>query len=259
MSPTYTNFFPPFFYALILHALLFILVVIFELGGFSWRKDIELHLDQYAMQVDVVGLPDKTLKELSLNQEKILSPPPSIAPTSEQTPAPKSVETPKSEQEIKKQEEDLLLASLKEWKKKDVPQPTKSVESNVKPTILKNVNLQGLILKGNKISSGSLRPNMGISMDSPPVAKYIDSVILKIRQFWKLPSELASKNLTCRIRVGLDAQGRIQLLKIVQASNDPTYDQKALGAIESAAPFQSVPQEIVDQITSGSFILGFPL
>ena len=80
-----------------------------------------------------------------------------------------------------------------------------------------------------------------------------------VRPNWNLPGYLIGRELQCRIRIFISATGELIKVEIMDSSGEDEYDQKAIAAIESSAPFSPPPEPVVAKVVKGNIVLGFPL
>jgi TonB family protein len=91
------------------------------------------------------------------------------------------------------------------------------------------------------------------------LAGYVQTLPDIIRQFWKLPSYLKEKNLSCQIRVYIAASGNILKIDMHKSSGNEEYDSRAEKALRDAAPFPKPSALVAERLTRSGIILGFPL
>ena len=152
-------------------------------------------LVQSSVRVDVVAMPQLTLKELQALEQ---TPPQKTAKSIEPVktlPAPK--ESLSFQEMIKKM-------SKKKIKKKH---GSKSQANEEGLTSAEKARLKNLLMAGNKIRRGSSLTGKGDAANLSGFALYISSLPKKIRPFWRLPTYLQDKGLRCRIRIFLGPQG----------------------------------------------------
>lgn len=122
-----------------------------------------------------------------------------------------------------------------------------------------NKNLASLVIEGNRVSKGSALVGDFSDDQNSEFSSYVQALPDRIRQHWKLPSFLLEKELQCRIKIYLSANGDLLKLEIHESSGVGEYDQKAEEAIRKAAPFSKPSETVAARLTSSGIILGFPL
>lgn len=119
--------------------------------------------------------------------------------------------------------------------------------------------LQKLINEGNRLSEGRKDYGRDDDFQGSILEDYAQTVVDRVRHYWKLPHYLLEKNLQCRIRVFIGHTGKILQLNIFQSSGDEVYDQMALKAIGSAKPLNEPHNTLIKILEERGIILGFPL
>lgn len=251
--------------AVIFHAgiLLFIFTLNTVLKLDLFRKDEvpkNLKLIQSSVRVDIVAMPKFTVQELKKMK---------VAPVAKEVKA----EVSKKEAEdvikpgdvvIKKAKKKINLKNLlsnlskkenKKLKKKNKNKKNSKGKINQKQREL----LNKLILEGNHVSSGSSLVGDNSSEASSKFNQYVQNLSNLVRPHWKLPSYLIEKNLKCRIRIYIAANGKILDKKIYESSGVSEFDQRALAAVESVSILPKPDGEIISKLAAGEAVLGFPL
>jgi len=120
--------------------------------------------------------------------------------------------------------------------------------------------LRKLVAEGNKISKGVALSGTGRSdQELSEFQIYASTVSGEVKLHWKLPGFLLDKNLKCRIRIYLKSDGSLLRTEIFESSGEKEFDDRAVKAIELAAPFSSVPTASRSNALKGEIVLGFPL
>lgn len=205
-----------------------------------------------SVRVDVVGMPKHTFKELK-DLEK------AYAEKGDDQVDKKEIE---KEDIIKEDDITIEKANKVDLKKLlgnygDKKIKTKDVKKDKGQIKVKD--LKSLILEGNKVSSGSSIVGDNTTEIQGEFEKYVQNLPDLVRRFWKLPSYLKEQELNCRIQVYIDSEGRVIKKSIAESSGNDEFDQKALGAIDSASPFPMPDKLILRKLVRGDVILGFPL
>lgn len=236
-------------------------------------KKKNLELIQASVRVDVVAMPEHTIKELKAMQKDILrAAPKQEAPVSEpkieSKPDVVEDDSPKLIKEVKKKS---FAERMKELSQKKTATKTKKVDtknlfdqstSKPKEDSISNFarkELKDLVIQGNKLAKGSAITGSGNSQDMSRFAQYVSSLPDIVRPHWRLPSYLINKDLRCRIRVYLAKSGKLIRAEIYESSGVSEFDSKALEAVKSASPFPDLGSDIGKYGASGDILLGFPL
>mgnify|MGYP001331857714 CR=1 FL=1 len=216
------------------------------------------------VQVDIVGMPKFTKKELSrlvpeIDRRKSPVKNPSI-PTNNTADS----ETIKNTSaKVKNTSIENFLSSMAQkklpkydGKKNNSAKPGKKT---LKKSLKKLGKLQRLALEGNSLSTGAVAvgENTGFSNDDYQI--YISSIPSQVRPFWSLPSYLAEQNLRARVKIRLDGNGRIISMDLVESSGVEEFDQRALQSIKSVKIFTTPSKSIRELLAIKGVILGFPL
>jgi len=223
----------------------------------SVPEDAALEILRASVRVDVVGMPKMTLQELRELQAEATPPRPEPKPT-QATKAEPTEAPPKADdivmpgQEAKKK----LGSLLADYSAKKVPKSEKDTKGESKG---KNDGLDSLILEGNKLSRGTaLVGDVSETADTPFVA-YVQTLPELVRAHWRLPSFLKDANLQCRLHLWIGERGDILRIQVRESSGNKEYDDRAVLAVKSAAPFPVPPSEAQAKLGSRGIILGFPL
>lgn len=237
---------------------------------FKIRKE-NLKLISASVRVDMVALPDKTLKELKSLQQLQASVPPPIKeePKTKTEPVKKvEVKTDQSKSQgkdfktsvKKKSLSDILKKYSKnkiKIKHKKVKTKTKKVDNGLKAKDLER--LRGLVNKGNKVRSGVALTGVASEAELSAFEQYAAAMPDLIRPYWKLPSYLLEQGLRCRVKVFINQDGKVLRKMIFESSGEEDFDKKALQAIDKASPFPAPSKLIIKKLSMGEVILGFPL
>ena len=239
--------------SLLLFALVFALIQKFL--GTNQAGDETINKLSSAMRVDVVAMPEMTLKELrSAVQAKGA---PVSAPVEKQAPIKEGETVLKK---VKKQAD--LMNFLSDMSQKKVGRKkTKTKKKKGTATGAPNsFHNDELIRLGNQITKGTTlgQGEQGGEVDGV-FAQYLGGLPDKIRPFWRVPSYLMNKGHQCRIRVFIAKNGKILDREIYQSSGVKEFDNRALRALDQVGAFPAPSSEIVARVVSGKVIIGFPL
>jgi colicin import membrane protein len=263
-----------------IHAALLILTLIGGKAAIEAQKKIReknIELIQASVRVDMVAMPTHTVNELKNLSSGVEEPKP-------QTPEPAPIEEKKVEEKVEekpvaKEEEKVevkqdsaqpvleekkskkrsnFLSKLKEIGHKEIKTPgTQKAEKGLGGQ--KRNELKQLVLAGNKLSKGVQIFGEGAGRDMNAFHAYASKLPDLVRRHWKLPSFLMDRKFKCRIRIWLSPAGEVTRTEVYQSSGDKEYDQRAVEAIKSAAPFPKMGAEIGSRGIQGDILLGFPL
>lgn len=229
--------------------------------SFENKRNTNLVLVESSVRIDMVAMPKMTIKEL--RNIKPLDLGGETGSVEKET--VKKVESKNdSKVEFEKKGEKALsfmekMKLLAQQKAKAEKQKAKgNSSSKTKQNARKQKELQDLILAGNKLSQGSSTVGNGAGAVTA-FQGYVQQLTELVKQNWKLPSYLLNKDLRCRIRVYLGASGNLLRTEVYESSGDPEYDNKAIEAIESSAPFPNLSKDIRTRASKGDVLLGFPL
>jgi colicin import membrane protein len=246
--------------SLILHGVLIALFFIWSFvqsGELAKRKEANLRLIQQSVRVELVSMPKMSLQELKALENLSIDSGEKIETTKNEL-----KKSPETGNELLKAKKNLSLTDmLKKYKKKDLPKSKKSAPGKKKNNSNSKMRgeLKKLLFAGNKISKGSGITGGKVTVDEMALGAYTSQLPSMIRPYWKLPSFLMNKGLTCRVRIYLGANGKLIKAEIYQSSGVTEYDQRALASIKQASPFPALNEKILGVGTRGEILLGFPL
>lgn len=247
--------------------------VAFDLNRAEREKNLELI--QASVRVDMVAMPTHTLNELKnlssgVEEAKKEEKAPEVEkPVAKEEPKPEPKEEPKvaeekpdsgptfEEAKAAQKRKDFLSKLKTIGNKKVESEGTQKAEKGLygdKDTALKN-----LVLSGNKLSTGTAMYGEGSAQEMTAFQAYASRLPDLVRPHWKLPSYLMDKNLKARIRVWLNMSGEVTRAMVYQSSGDNDFDQRAVEAVKSAAPFPALKEEFGRRAVNGDILLGFPL
>lgn len=217
-------------------------VLVFTLKIFLFPDD--LNLEQPALKVNLVALPDKIQELPPLSKAELPQP---AAPT-----VPKKAEHKKAEPV----EKAVVLNPKKENKKKEQAALNKLKQMSAIENLEKEAKAAAKpqTFKGNQLANGdSPRGLDRLQHDS-----YVTDVTNHIHNYWAIPTWLAHKKLRTKVRVRLDEKGNIVGKEILQSSGNPTFDEAALTTLEKASPMPKPPERIQRVIAYQGIVVGFP-
>ena len=242
----------------------------------SPAKITNVHIIESSVRVDVVAMPTKTYLELkainmgtrTTNIQDIIKI--DASETSKPIVA-KDAPVLLKKNKIKKmsfQEMMQKMAKKKLAKQKLAAKPRSKKRKTLNPSTAskrlifsekEKSELQGLILAGNKLSSGVSAVGDKGTEDLTKFQDYVSKLPEMVRPHWKLPSYLYDKGLKCRVRIFLSADGRLLTAVIYSSSGNAEYDKLALNAVYATTPFPQLDKLIKDRGRKGEIVLGFPL
>ena len=240
-------------------------------------REKNMELIQASVRVDMVAMPTHTINELKNLSSGVEEPKPQApepAPIEEKKVEEKVEEkpAPKVEEKVVEKEEPArpvfeeknskkrsnFLSKLKEIGHKEIKTPgTQKAEKGLAGQ--KRTELKQLVLAGNKLSKGVQIFGEGSGRDMNAFHAYAAKLPDLVRPHWKLPSFLMDKNYKCRIRIWLSPAGEVTRAEVYSSSGEKEYDQRAVEAIKTAAPFPKMGAEIGSRGIQGDILLGFPL
>lgn len=214
-----------------------VVVILFFTVRMAWRDEASIEY-QSAVRVDLLALPD-------LKQPEVVSPAP--APT-----AP--IETPKEKSSPAK-----TVVEKKASTKNLTQQALKRLEAlNKLDKILEDEapkkNATAKPIKGNILSPGSAIK--GISRME--YESYLSELDQHVKGVWLLPEWLAKGDYRAQARIWIDSTGQLLKRELVQSSQNKTYDQLVIEAIERAVPFPAPPEKFQKILAVDGLTLGFP-
>tara|TARA_R110002072_G_scaffold1989_2_gene16284 strand:- start:10671 stop:11483 length:813 start_codon:yes stop_codon:yes gene_type:complete len=233
---------------------------------FERVKNYNLSLASRSVKVDVVAMPKLSLPELK-----------ELAKVKGQLDGGEVIEPAKPQvkdntpdtgneflKETKKKKKKSLSEMLKQYSDKNVEAKKvvkkKAKGNNGQKEISDEMKkkLSDLVFAGNKVSEGNaIYGDAGVA-NAGILKEYIEKIPDIVRPRWKLPSYLIDKQLRCRVRVYLSAEGRLIKSEIFESSGDDEYDNRALNAVKETT-FPRPPQEVKQMAANGAIVLGFPL
>ena len=225
------------------------------------HQDVEVITS--AVKVDVVAMPRMTLKELqSLEATKpIVEEVKDKEPVQELENIEEKSKEPDTPEVGEKDFANILKTFSKKKVKEEVVKPSK--KSGVDFSKLNKKKLQALVQAGNQLSAGTELTGEQAEGDTSEFVAYIRKVRDQIRPFWKLPSFLADKDLSCRIRVFISRTGKLLKTGIITSSGNESFDQRAKDAIyqayESNGKFLVPDKSFAKRASRGDIVLGFPI
>lgn len=245
---------------------LFIIALFLGVGkllniSFENQRNSSIVLVESSVRIDMVAMPKMTIKELRNIKPLDLG-----GETGTALKEPPKTEVNKNDSKVEFEKKDTKPMSFMERMKLLAKQKAKATKQKSsgnskqsdKQTAKSQKELRDLILAGNKLSKGSSTVGSGAGAVTA-FQGYVQQLTEQVKQNWKLPSYLLNKDLRCRIRVYLGSNGSLLRTEVYESSGDPEYDNKAIEAIKSSAPFPNLSSEIRARGSKGDVLLGFPL
>jgi len=240
-----------FFNSIVIHLILFLLIFIPSV--FLPKNPLIL---QSSVRVDLVGLPDFTKKEINginhvekgeeikSKQEELLE---KLKKAEKQIIREKT--TKQILEELKKEE--MALQKKKIPAKKSTKEAIEKIKALLKIEDSIQKKQQGLLNKGNVLSSGSGLIGTQGSISN----EYADAMKAKLNSNWNLPVWLSRQKLSAQVVIFLDKQGNVTGTVFTKSSGNKQYDEYVLQTIHASEPFGPPPREIF----ANGVQLGFPL
>lgn len=252
--------------SLTVHCILIFIAILFSY--FQWsqgenQRKLNVKLVNSSVRVDVVSMPKRTFQELKALQSAGLVGSSAQESQKEEVKA-KEPETNTGKEFLKEKRKVSFSDLMKQYSKKPI-EKSKNKKSKNKNNDKDNLDrktlakLDGLIKRGNRVSKGQALVGSGSAESLTILQEYASQLPVIVKPFWKLPSYLLDKGLQCRVRVFINRRGELIRAEVFEKSDDPEYDQRAIKAIRSAAPFPPPSGEIINRTLKGDILLGFPL
>ena len=240
-----------------IHVLLIVIAMAF--AKITWdrleeKRAENIQLVQSSVRVDVVAMPEMTLKELKTFEESPVEQ--EVAPAAKVAePEVTTPDQPEYVKETKKQDFAAMLKNLSQKKEEEKPtkKPTKK-----EATLFDNQKLQKLVAAGNKISAGAALVGGSGEAATGVYAEYLGAMPAAVKPYWRLPSYLANQDLKARVRVYIRQDGSLIKAELYESSGVDEYDQRAMDAVKRAS-FKPMPEGYGPRGVAGEIVLGFPL
>jgi len=233
------------------------------------------------LRVDMVGLPDLTPQELRDINKNLPKPDESSKEDEKAKAEAEAEKKAKSEAEAEteaKEKEMALIKKKKEKarKKKDKAKRARNKKEREKKAkakkekelaaqrlkaiekIKKHKKLREALnkIKGNRLSGGtSLDANAKEGTD----VNYLDQVRDRLKENWFLPVWLSQQSLSAKVRIYIDASGRIIQMIFYQPSGNPQFDDQVKKAIKQSTPLPRPPAKDRNHLLTDGLAVGFPL
>jgi TonB family protein len=158
---------------------------------------------------------------------------------------PKAKPTPDVKQELAKVREKLLAEHLKQEKARSEA----ALEKNAtKPNEGGGPVLASKETTGEGMGVGPGNGSAGIQQD-PEFLLYYQEVQKKIKAAWSFAGD--NPDLTASVTFGINPDGSLNSVKVIDSSRDPAFDDSVVRAIRRAAPFAAPPDKYRDQFATG--------
>ena len=213
-----------------------------------------------SLRVDVVGLPDILKKDLA-----------KVSKATEQSQLDaKKAEERQAEKELKPKI--VKAAKIKEMADPNevVLKPKQQSKKDARDKKLKNALARikalekisdepapkAVVVRGNAVSKGtSLSGDAKETSDSA----YFDAVRNRLLESWALPVWIARQNLSAKVKIYIDARGRVHGMEFIKTSGNPQFDSAVKKAIADSDPFPVPPTELINFVLVNGITFGFPL
>ena len=243
-----------------LHVVLLLVGAITTKVAFNVTEEIKqknLKLVEASVRIDLVSMPKLTVKELKAMGANLNKPVEEIIK--------KKISKNTSDVEFNKVKRKVnFLDTLKKLSRKKVK---KSKEKKVNKNKVSGNEMAGnnskafedLVLEGNKLSKGTALVGSSSAKANSEFETYVQGLRPLVNNYWKLPSYLMNKDLSCHVRIYLSETGKLLKAVIYKKSCNPAFDAKALEAVTKAAPFPKLKASFKRRGVEGDVLLGFPL
>lgn len=257
--------------SVVFHALLITAGIVMSYDTYQQKKEKLLlikkknRIVESAVRVDVVSMPKLTVKELK--EIKRVAPAEEVKPVKVEAKVEKA--SAKQEEAASADFQNLLktlsqekidLKKVKKKQKEKAQVKAKSKEEIAREKQRRD-ELKKLVLEGNKISQGNqvFSDKTTTKKQKQNLEIYAQNMTTLIQPYWSLPNHLLNKDLSCQIRVYISENGDLLKTVIYKKSGNNEFDQRAVLAVERAAPFGIPPREVRSSLVNGEILLGFPL
>lgn len=259
-----TSFTKKFLISCAVHAALLVLAAtVGKVVSTIWKAN-DIEIIRSSVRVDVVGMPKFTVQELKEMEKNAVD----LPKEPEAVKSPDKVEATKEADDVikkddlvieeaakeKEKKKSSFLNSLSDYAKKDVKKDTKKGKKDGTA----NANLKALVIEGNRLSQGTALTGDYSDEANSEFGGYVQTIPGAIRPYWKLPSYLLEKDLRCRIRIFLNANGSLIKTELMESSGSPEFDARAEEAIRKTN-FPKPSESVGKRLTGSGIILGFPL
>ncbi|MBH47579.1 MAG: hypothetical protein CME71_05365 [Halobacteriovorax sp.] len=229
------------------------------IGKLSWdrlqeQRSLNIQLVQNSVRVDMVAMPELTVKELKTYEEPKVEEVVQAEPAKVEE-APPVPDQPEFIEEKKKQD---FASMLKNLSKKKVDEKTVKNAKKKEASVFDGKKIDKLLAAGNKLSGGAALVGGEGSAAQGEYARYLGTMPEAIKPYWKLPSYLASQKLQARVRVFIRADGSLIKAELYESSGVSEYDERAMEAVRRAK-FTPMPKGQEARGIAGEIVLGFPL
>ncbi len=196
------------------------------------------------IQVDVVALPDQMLSQL--NNVDVTRPIEQPVPSQDETAklAKEAAAKEQAEMELAKVEKEKKIAEKKKKKAQEEALKKLKKEAQREKALKKLSQQQEALdnarkaLKGNRMAQG----NSASGKVGTPSERWAGVLQNQIKQNFYIFPWQNSKTLLAVVFIRVYPNGQVREKKIVQSSNDPTYDRSVLQAIDASQPL-AMPDE----------------
>jgi len=248
--------------ALFVHFGIVIIAVVFQkILGLDFLSSkvnpADVKIIQSSVRVDVVSMPKFTVQEL---KKMKIAPTPTEEVKEEVKEVQPEVTETKDELSFKeKSKKKINLQNLLSNIGKPKARGKKKKQEKVNALETHRKELRNLVLEGNKVSAGTSVVGDGLLVDKTKFNTYVARLANFVRPHWKLPSYLMDRDLKCRIKIFIAANGKILRSEIYESSGVDEFDRKAISALNQVSTLPPPESEILARVTSGQVVLGFPL
>jgi colicin import membrane protein len=205
-------------------------------------------LIEESIRVDIVGLPDKRSPKAALPPplpeaprpvaEKAAEPKPELRPEPklEVNPTVPTVNLDKS-----KQQQESALKRLAALERLEKMVQKSQAQANTKPAA-ESAAQPSTLIRGNEVSPGTALTGIARLTHQ----SYLASIQSYVKRQWNLPHWLANGNFSARVRIYLDSRGNVVKREMTRSSNNSSYDERVLQAIDTSSPLPEPPNDLAN-------------
>ena len=228
-------------YSMVTHVIL-ILLITYQKQLFLDNEEI---LIKNAIQVDIVGLPEKEKPKVKELPKQPPPPPKKVVLKKKKVPNTKKIK------ESQNHAVDRLKAmnAIEKLKKQQ-----ELIEQQKKIAETREQFEEAKEKKGNVISDAS-----GLTgLDRIKMQEYYESIRSHVQSYFSVPSFLVGKGLNTKVAIRIDSNGIVISKSILQSSGSVIFDEAVLSSVETASPLPKPPERLQRRLENAGFVLGFP-
>jgi TonB family protein len=100
-------------------------------------------------------------------------------------------------------------------------------------------------IRGNEVSAGSSLKGLARLENE----NYTEALLGHITRHWNLPQWMANANLTAKVQLFIDAQGKVLKKVLIHPSGNAVFDERVMQAIETATPLPKPPSDLANLVS----------